>query len=342
MTMHHDPKAPPRTAVVLLGLLVALTVTGCPEDNPRYCTVDSECQDTTREGYDPARPHCHGEGNFCYEGCAAHADCVDSSKSWHRPDRPFCDPVTHDCVAAAPADGGGEGPSPDGAEAGPDDAGVDIDAPATKLEDGKPCQAGSWCKSGHCADKVCCGSACGGTCQACDLAGKKGTCAFVPASAGPQTDCPGEPLCGDGSCDGAGACSYPKAGTTCKSSCATGQQTTSTCDAKHACKPGASVTCAPTVCDAAGTACLKGCKVHADCVKGSVCDRSGAHAAAQAGLGTCIDPAKVVTVGASEEIADALKKVSAAKPYAASAESISEAGIRNFELPRNIPYPGTV
>ena len=274
-----------------------------------------------QEGYDPAKPHCHGEGNFCYEGCATHADCADSSRSWYRADRPYCDPVTRDCVATAPPDGGTDGAPPDAADAGPDgpagDTWPDVDAPVTKLENGKPCQAASWCKSGFCADKVCCDTACAGTCQACDLAGTKGTCTFIQKSAGPQAECPGDALCGDGSCDGAGSCSYDKAGTTCKTSCAAGQLTTSTCDATHACTPGAPTSCAPTVCDAAGSACLKGCKTHTDCVTGSACDRAGAHAAAQAGLGTCIAPAKVVVVGASEEVADALSKVSAAKPYVA-------------------------
>ncbi len=316
--MHHNHTAPLRAAVALTGLLLALTTAGCPEDNPRYCTVDSECQDATREGYDPARPHCHGEGNFCYEGCATHADCADTSKSWYRLDRPTCDPVAHDCVAGAPPDGGGEGLPADGAEAGPDDAGVDVDAPATKLDGWKACQAPSWCKSGFCADKVCCDKACTGTCQACDLAGTKGSCTFIPNSAGPQADCPGDALCGNGSCDGAGACSYPKAGTTCKTSCAMGKLTTSTCDAKHACTAGAPVSCTPTVCDAAGTVCLKGCKGHADCVTGSVCDRSGAHTATQAGLGTCIGTAKVVTVGASstyKTISAGLATVGAGKTH---------------------------
>ena len=239
MTMGRTFAASPRrvlVAALLLGpglLGSGLLLSGCPEDNPDYCSSDQQCKDPSREGHDPARPHCHGEGNFCYEGCASHQDCADSSRSWYRADRPFCDPVTSDCVAAPAHDGGqdGDGPPRDAVFEAGRDAGVDVDAPLTKLENGESCQSETWCKSGLCVDKVCCDKICTGLCVACDVAGSKGTCTTIPSSAGPQAECPGDSACGNGSCEN-GACIFPKAGKPCgASSCSGGQQTTPTCDA---------------------------------------------------------------------------------------------------------------
>ncbi len=182
------------------------------------------------------------------------------------------------------------------------------------LNNGAACGANdAACKSKHCVDGVCCDAACAGTCEACDLTGKAGTCTALAGLAS-QTDCPGDATCGPGTCTAAKTCSYPKAGTSCKAgSCAGGSQTVHLCSAAHVCT--AKVTaCSPYTCDAASTACRAGCTSHAHCVAGSLCDRRLAHTKA-GGAGACVTPSKVVAVGASEEIADALSKVSAAKPF---------------------------
>lgn len=48
-----------------------------------------------------------------------------------------------------------------------------------KLVNGETCAMGTQCVSGNCADGVCCNTACGGDCQACNIAGTLGTCSNV-------------------------------------------------------------------------------------------------------------------------------------------------------------------
>jgi hypothetical protein len=171
------------------------------------------------------------------------------------------------------------------------------------------------CKSNSCVDGVCCASACSGACLACNVKGKLGTCASLAGQLSAE-DCPGDATCGPGRCTSSGSCDYYRAGKTCKAStCAGGGQTTHQCSAKHACT--AKVTaCSPYVCNTAATACRTGCLAHADCVNGGLCDRRLAHTKT-GGVGTCVSPAKVVKMGVTEEIADAVKKLTAAKPYLA-------------------------
>lgn len=49
-----------------------------------------------------------------------------------------------------------------------------------KCTDGKACGTGDDCNSTFCVDGVCCGDACEGACQACNIAGSEGTCDLVP------------------------------------------------------------------------------------------------------------------------------------------------------------------
>ncbi len=50
---------------------------------------------------------------------------------------------------------------------------------ACKPKGGIPCTTGADCKSGYCADGVCCDSSCAGQCEACDVAGSVGKCSPV-------------------------------------------------------------------------------------------------------------------------------------------------------------------
>ncbi len=61
---------------------------------------------------------------------------------------------------------------------------------------GASCGAGNECLTGFCADGVCCDSACGGACDACNAAGMAGTCLLSPPGA------PGSPSCGLYTCPG--------------------------------------------------------------------------------------------------------------------------------------------
>lgn len=67
------------------------------------------------------------------------------------------------------------------------------------LPQGGTCERNGMCTGAVCADGVCCESTCGGTCEACDLAGSKGTCAAVPVDTDPADEC-------ELSCDGMRAC----------------------------------------------------------------------------------------------------------------------------------------
>jgi hypothetical protein len=90
---------------------------------------------------------------------------------------------------------------------------------ACALDDGQACATASQCLGGNCVDGVCCNSACGGTCQACNVAGNVGVCAPIPAATDPASECPGVTIC-----NGAGACTLLGSGAACTLSgeCASG------------------------------------------------------------------------------------------------------------------------
>ncbi len=65
------------------------------------------------------------------------------------------------------------------------------------LENGLRCAADAECVSGHCADGVCCDTACDGACDSCNQASTRpGHCSPVPAGS------PGDPACAPYLCDG--------------------------------------------------------------------------------------------------------------------------------------------
>jgi hypothetical protein len=122
-----------------------------------------------------------------------------------------------------------------------------------KSKPGQPCSTATNCAGeGFCADGVCCDSACTGTCQACDVAGKLGTCTTLAAGASPHAghgSCsPAGTTCGS-SCDGSSpSCSYvPSNGQTCSSaSCPGGNyKPAGTCNT-GGCNSPATQTCAGT------------------------------------------------------------------------------------------------
>lgn len=170
------------------------------------------------------------------------------------------------------------------------------------------------CTSGLCVDQVCCATDCSGVCEACNLTGTAGTCTPVAMGNDPDGECTGQSAACNGSCDGAGHCSFPGATTSCGAlSCTAGSLVTPVCDGNGDCADQ-KTSCTPNICDSGGKACATGCADHTGCVSASACDRSGAHADPK-GLGQCVDTGKIVLVGAGQEINDALAKVTASKPY---------------------------
>ena len=98
---------------------------------------------------------------------------------------------------------------------------------------GKVCKADTDCATGHCADGVCCNTACTGACTTCNNVGSLGTCGNVDVG---KTDSNATIPCNAPSaCNGAGACKKTNgqaciAGSQCASlSCADGVCCNTTC-----------------------------------------------------------------------------------------------------------------
>ena len=143
---------------------------------------------------------------------------------------------------------------------------------------GTACGAGAECSTGLCVDGVCCDGACAGQCQACNVAGKAGTCSPVSAGSAPvggRAACASDgSLCG-GTCDGinGNACAYPVAGASCgASTCSGGVAGGQICDGAGTCTSGTQG-CGAYVCGPTG--CLGSCTFDGQCSAGSFCD-SGA------------------------------------------------------------------
>jgi len=82
-------------------------------------------------------------------------------------------------------------------------------------QNGTACSSANACASGVCADGVCCDSPCDGTCVSCNQVGRMGKCSPFTAGSDPQNECGlGSDVCRS-TCNGAGACDYPQAGTPC-------------------------------------------------------------------------------------------------------------------------------
>jgi hypothetical protein len=64
-----------------------------------------------------------------------------------------------------------------------------------------PCGSSAECASGQCVDGVCCDTACTGTCQACNVTGRVGTCSVISDGQDPADECTGAQVCnGSGGC----------------------------------------------------------------------------------------------------------------------------------------------
>jgi hypothetical protein len=143
-----------------------------------------------------------------------------------------------------------------------------------KRPTGQACAAPAECASGQCIDGVCCSTACGMPCFACNLPGAAGTCTAVPGGQDPGNDCPSDPAAGcqrDGTCNGRGGCRLHAATVECApAACAGGSATPARlCNGLGACPAAAPADCAPFVCGA--TACKTSCMADADCRAGLQC-----------------------------------------------------------------------
>lgn len=71
---------------------------------------------------------------------------------------------------------------------------------------GADCTSDDQCVTGRCADGLCCDRACDGTCEACDLPGREGTCRLIAAGTDPASECGASRTC-----DGHGMCAAQSA-----------------------------------------------------------------------------------------------------------------------------------
>jgi hypothetical protein len=140
------------------------------------------------------------------------------------------------------------------------------------------CDCDDECQSGHCADGVCCTSACDETCKACNLPSSLGDCAHVPAGGKPgdPSDCTASAprTCGqDGTCDGRGGCRLYVKGTECKAGTCDGDRVADiqTCDGNGNCSQTVSQTCPPYTCDKTTNRCAFACTTNAQCAASQEC-----------------------------------------------------------------------
>ncbi len=144
---------------------------------------------------------------------------------------------------------------------------------------GQTCSTASDCGSGFCVDGLCCNSACGGQCQACDVAGTLGTCTTVTSGAphGERTACVGDSSACNGVCDGASpnACDFPGAATQCRGPSCTGAVATlaASCNQSGSCPQMVTVSCGRYGCGA--TDCNTSCGSDGDCSSGNFCNSHG-------------------------------------------------------------------
>ena len=140
------------------------------------------------------------------------------------------------------------------------------------------CSCDDECQTGFCVDGLCCTSACGQPCMACNLPSSLGECAMVPPGVKPN-----DPLvcaastpatCGqDGTCDGQGGCRLYVNGTECKAGTCDGDSVTGilSCDGNGKCSETSTLPCPPYTCDPATNRCALTCTTNALCAPGYQC-----------------------------------------------------------------------
>jgi hypothetical protein len=182
------------------------------------------------------------------------------------------DDGTGDADADGDSDADSDGDS-DGDTDGDSDADSDTDADADSDADTDTdtdadtdpvtCEGEGECGGFPCVDGFCCDGPCDGECEACDLEGAEGSCAFADFGEDPDGECDAdEPLtCGlTGVCDGLGACEHFGDETPCDDgeACTTGDA----CDGAGSCVGAAPSDCDPgpgNQCCEAGCSSVSGC-----------------------------------------------------------------------------------
>ncbi len=239
--------------------------TQCPADPKTTCGKDGTCDGT-------GACRLHSVGTVCTAGTCQGAEvagtfvCDGSGACRAGPITvcaPFlCDTGTNQCKATCSSDADCVAPVKClGGSCGPKGPGVS-------------CKADAECDSKHCADGVCCNTACGGACQSCDQVGSPGVCTPTPAGQSHPL-CPKQDptTCGTtGMCDGQGGCPRYPVNTACGAAVcvdATSGKSTQTCDGLGTCLTAKTFSCGNFAC--ANGACTEYCSSPADCAPGHSC-----------------------------------------------------------------------
>ncbi len=165
---------------------------------------------------------------------------------------------------------------------------------------GFPCETSADCPNSFCIDGVCCDSACGGQCEACN-GERLGLCSAIEGSPhGNREPCVGDEACAQ--CDGQNrvACSFPS-GNSCGNGCEGSTLTVGSCDGNGACKTLFSNNCAPFKCNATELSCETKCAVDNDtCADSAQCNTE---------KGICVSLPTECVDGRMLELSDGITKV---------------------------------
>ena len=182
-----------------------------------------------------------------------------------------------------------------------------VAGPPGSKKQGEACGAADECITHNCADGVCCDTACGDACSACNLPENVGSCvAIARGQPSVHGGCAQQPAtsCGTtGLCDGAGQCQLYDDTTICgDASCEKGSNTffpEARCDGRGSCAAAAAgLPCAPFMCKPDGKACADRCGGATDCVLPNLCSNGSCGAignglpcrnAGQCQSGFCVD-----------------------------------------------------
>lgn len=142
------------------------------------------------------------------------------------------------------------------------------------LGPGGKCVHDTDCKTGICVDQVCCDTRCTGQCEACDVAGLRGTCSPVPDGTphGGRPACVSDKSACAGSCDGTtrDSCVYPGPSVQCRApSCSGGTATVGAhCNGVGTCPAEERVDCGQAC---VGSQCGNACLADDACNQGEFC-----------------------------------------------------------------------